>query len=122
MKRGMVVTFSVLLLCVSLASADLVIQRPREEKQKIMGQTVRSHTDTFVAQKRALAIASGLGSTCLGMYVFDEHGNCVAWDDVTAPQSSDDLAADWIPHETARFDVQIRNAGFESNTYNIALR
>ena len=122
MKRSIACSLFAALVCGALANADLVIQRPHEIDQKVAGLGVRSYADTFVAHKRAAVIASGIGKSCLGLYVFDAHGNCVAHDDYASAQTSDDLAADWIPPDTARYEVLIRNAGIDLNIYRIALR
>ena len=111
-----------LLLFVSLVNADLLSERKSEMEQPIPPLGVRSYVDTFKAHKRALVVVSGKGRTCLGLYVFDEHGNCVAKDDVTSPKTCDDLAADWIPIATSRYDVEICNAGLDLNSYEIAIR
>jgi len=125
MKRrllGCLLALVVLGLCVSLGSADLVTDRPPAEDQGVPPGGVRSYVETFKGNKRALVIASGKGDTCLGLYVFDAHGNCVAHDDLTTPQTSDDLAAEWFPAETARYDVEIYNGGTDKNVIRIAIR
>src|SRR5689334_1162504 len=58
----------------------------------------------FKGGERACVIALGNGRTYLGLYVYDAHGNCIAWDDEGRPRSRpgqtstvDDLAVDWFP-------------------------
>jgi hypothetical protein len=112
----------VLLLAFSVGHADLEKERAGEVEQISPALAIRSVYDTFKANKEARAIALGKGKTVLGLYVFDRHGNCVARDDVGSPRTSDDLAVVWIPTETTRYDVEIRNAGYETNIYQITLR
>jgi len=111
------------LFCGAWAQADLVLARRRESEQKVSAWGLRSFVDTFQGNKRAAALASGWGqATCLGLYVYDEYGNCVARDDITTPKTGVDLAADWVPAATARYDVEIRNAGYMPIEFDIALR
>ena len=65
---------------------------------------------------------SGTGeSSCVGLYVFDSQGNCVAHDDGVEAQTCDDLGVEWIPPVTARFSVEVRNAGVLPNVFQIVL-
>jgi hypothetical protein len=119
-----IMTGSVLavLFCVSLGSADLVKPREASKDLIIPAGVTRSFVEAFKKNERALAIASGRGKACLGLYVFDRDGNCVAKDDISAPSTSDDLIVEWYPTEEGRYSVELRNAGFESNPYQFALR
>ncbi|MSQ93460.1 MAG: hypothetical protein EXR98_02765 [Gemmataceae bacterium] len=114
-----------LLLCVSWSSAELVTPREPEGKKErvpISAFGVRAFVDTFKANEEAVAIASGIGDTCLGFYVFDAAGNCVAKDDVTHSNTGDDLHVRWVPAVETRYSVEVRNAGFDRNKFQIALR
>jgi hypothetical protein len=111
-----------LLVCVSLGSADLVDGRKFEPKEQILPMTARSTIAAFKADEAAQALVSGNGQACLGLYVFDANGNCVALDDQTAPQSCDDLGVEWIPNAASRYSVVVRNAGLEMNPYRLAIR
>lgn len=124
MKSRVVGSLLALLVCVSLGSADLISPRKREEVADIRGGTVLSYSDgTFEALKPAKAIALGGGRSCLGLYVFDAHGNCVARDDFsTESRTADDVWVEWIPITRARYDIEMRNAGNESNEYQLAIR
>ena len=77
---------------------------------------------TFKPNERALVIVSGNYQSCLGVYVFDSQGNCVAKDDTSDPQAADDLVTDWIPAEQARYSIEVRNAGMMPNSFQIAVR
>lgn len=76
----------------------------------------------FHGQQRALVIASGDGSSPLGLYVYDRHGNCVAWDEARAYVTRDDLAAEWVPPEAGLYLIEVRNAGWRTNSVTVAIR
>jgi hypothetical protein len=116
------ISLAIIFFCVSFAAADLVTPRKREAEQSVPPYSIRPYTDAFKKGELGRVIASGVGDTCLGVYVFDSQGNCVAWDDKSEARTGDDLYAEWIPGEQERFIVEIRNAGFESNTFRLALR
>lgn len=122
MRKIIACSVLTVLSCVSLGSADLVKARMGETKQMIPAGTTRSYVDTFKKHTRALATASGTGASCMGLYVFDSQGNCLAKDDLSASATADDLIVEWYPTEQGRFCVDLRNAGFENNQYQIVLR
>ena len=121
---------SLMLTCVCLASADLVTPRPAVKEQPISAMSLRAYTEAFRADEEARVIVSGDGSTILALYVFDADGNCVAKDDVPAPESSDDLFVEWVPASAGRYSVEMRNAGFavwrddktSVSTYTLGMR
>jgi hypothetical protein len=110
------------LLCVSFGSADLIKPRAAETRRVLLAGLTRDYVDTFKKNDRALAIVSGGGDSRMGLYVFDRMGNCLAKDDFSSPATGDDLIVEWYPSEEGRYCVALRNAGFEANTYRIALR
>jgi hypothetical protein len=109
-------------MVVSTTSAELETPEKLGPKTRISGMGVHSALRRFKANEAAQLIISGDGDTCLGVYVFDAHGNCVAKDDMTSPESSDDLTARWIPHEAAGFIVEVRNGGISPNGFEFLLR
>jgi hypothetical protein len=111
-----------ILLGVSIATAGLVLPRQRDVDQRIDGRRVLSYVEAFKANERALVIVSGSYNSCLGVYVFDAQGNCVARDDMSDPQTADDLITEWIPLEQARYSVEVRNAGVASNEFQMGMR
>jgi hypothetical protein len=77
----------------------------------------------FRAGERALVIATGNGRSPLTLYIFDPDGNCVAKDDVVEMRgSSDDVAVEWFPPETARYTVELHNVGFRANRVEMITR
>ena len=122
MRSILGVSLLTVLVCVSFSAADLVMPRKRDAEQVVPAYNIRAYSDTFRKSESARVIASGVGDSCLGLYIFDARGNCVAWDDKGDARTADDLFAEWIPAEQERFNVEVRNGGFEANTFRIALR
>ena len=110
------------LLCVSFGGAGLVKPRKPEVEEKIGPGVTRSYVEAFKKNEPARAIVSGSYQTCLRTYVFDSQGNCVAWDDFSSPKTADDLVVVWHPTEEAAYSIDVLNAGFDVNVYQIALR
>jgi hypothetical protein len=111
-----------ILACVSFSSADLVTPKKLGHGERILGMSTRATLEKFKADEWASVVVSGVGEACLGLYVFDARGNCVAHDDFTSPQASDDLTVEWIPADTTMFSVEVRNAGIGMDMYDLALR
>jgi hypothetical protein len=82
----------------------------------------RAFKITFKGGEPALVIVSGDGTTYMGLYVYDEHGNCVGKDDLGDKGSHDDLAVRWVPPRTARYRIEVRNFGALPNTFQLAKR
>jgi hypothetical protein len=110
------------LIGVSIGSADLETPERQGPKIGIPGMGTRATFRRFKANEEAQAIVSGDGDTCLGLYVFDANGNCVARDDLTAPESSDDLTVKWVPHVAAEYSVEVRNGSTNPNAFEFVLR
>jgi hypothetical protein len=98
-------------------------QSPLKLTPKIDG--LRSYVSSleFKGGERACAITIGDGRTFLGLYVYDKHGNCVAWDDEgQAKKTHDDLAAEWFPTQTGTYVVEVFNIGMLTNNCKVYLR
>jgi hypothetical protein len=122
MRKIVACSVLAVLLCVSLGSANIAKSRSGEVKQKIHAGMTRSYVDTFKKNEKAQAIAQGGGECCMGLYVFDSHGNCLAKDDLSSANTADDLIVEWYATEQGRYCVDLRNAGLETNVYQIALK
>ena len=120
--RTRILAVAVVLVCVSLGSADLVTPRNQVQQTGIPGLATRATIERFKVNEPAAVMVSGNSATCLGLYVFNAHGNCVAKDDRVSPQSSDDLAVEFIPSDIAPYSIEVRNGGFAVNVYSIAVR
>jgi hypothetical protein len=76
----------------------------------------------FKGGERASVIAIGKGTSNIGVYVYDNNGNCVAWDDIGRAESFDDMAVEWYPPQTGQYMVEVRNNGTRGNTCKIFVR
>jgi hypothetical protein len=72
----------------------------------------------FKGRERATVIVVGRGGTDLDLYVFDEQGNLVAWDD----SPLDACAVEWYPERPARYSIDIRNTGPNLGEADIVIR
>jgi hypothetical protein len=61
----------------------------------------------FKGGVRALVVVTGRLQTDADLYVYDDSGNVVAWDD----RPSGAGAAEWLPERTSGFTLEIRNSG-----------
>ncbi len=122
MRKLLVASILALLSIGPWLNAELVTPRMADPEQKIMGHGVRPYVDTFKANERAVALASGNGDSCLALYVFDSAGNCVAADDRSEPATADDCGVEWYPLAQAKYSLEVRNLGPQENTYKIRMR
>lgn len=72
--------------------------------------------------RRTVAIASGTGASLIELYVYDEDGNCVAWDDRVTKSFPDDVGAEWFPTRPAVYAVELRNGGGVANKVQLGIR
>ena len=113
----------VILLCVSVGSADLVTPRKVWLAGLVPGQGTRVVIERYKPNDAATVILSGNGdTTVLGLYVFDAEGNCVAKDDRTTLQNTVDLGLEWVPANTTPYYIEVRNAGVSEMSYKLVLR
>jgi hypothetical protein len=124
MKNGM------LALCVLLLAASLEVEgspvEPVGPRMDVVLAPYRRLVESriFAANQRANIIAIGRlrDGTFLGLYVYDVHGNCVAWDDLGNSSTRDDLAVEWFPMRTERYTNELRNLGAASNRLDLVIR
>jgi hypothetical protein len=122
MRRLVVLSGILLLGCVTLGSGAPVGGRAVPRQQGVEPYGRRSYVATFKGKERACVIVKGAGQTYLGLYVYDEHGNCVARDDRGSNNVKDGLAVEWFPLKTAPYTVEVRNFGPLVNSFSLALR
>src|SRR5262249_55415455 len=101
------------LVAISQGGPTVPIQQPKTEVRALGSQVFNVER---AGRQRACAIALGDGNTYVGLYVYDIHGNCVAWDDEGAVQTCDDVAVEWYPARNAVYQVEVHNSGLQPNT------
>jgi hypothetical protein len=77
------------------------------EAQEIRPYQTVSEQMKFRGGEMATVIASSQRGTDVDLYVFDEAGNLVAWDD----SPLDACAVEWLPERPARYAFVVRNTG-----------
>jgi hypothetical protein len=124
MRRLIVPVF----LGVLLASAAFVLGQGggrrggRVFQQAVLPYHALSIPATFPGGEIARVVASGTGQTYMGLYVYDAHGNCVAWDDLGNAMTKDDLAVQWLPPAAAPYRIEIRNYGPYPNVVTVSVQ
>jgi hypothetical protein len=71
----------------------------------------------FRGDELATVIASSRRGTDVDLYIFDEAGNLVAWDD----SPLDGCAVEWLPERTAGFAYVVRNTSPGQDTVEIVV-
>jgi hypothetical protein len=122
MRRSLVVASLVLLGWVTLGSGAPVEGPAVALKVGIEPYGRQSFPLTFKAGEQAKVIASGNQQTYLGLYIYDDQGNCVARDDMGDTRTRDDLAVEWYPPSTSEYTIEVRNFGPMANVFQIAFR
>jgi hypothetical protein len=123
MKNDML-ALAVLLLAVSLE----VEGSPVEPVKPRIGVTLPPYrrlveNRAFAGKERANVIAIGQdGASNLGLYVYDAHGNCVAWDDLGSSSTRDDVTVEWFPMHKERYTIELRNLGAATNRLDLVVR
>src|SRR5262245_50189630 len=110
-----------LLLATTDGQSDQVTSL-KMERVELAPQVSRNFTQEFQGEKRATALAMGIGASYLGLYVYDSQGNCVAWDDTGDLATCDDLAVNWLPREKAVYTIEVFNAGYLNNHCRVIMR
>jgi hypothetical protein len=123
MNKAAVTTGIMTLLCLAgLGGSSPVQPVPARPSSRDPGTSLLE-THTFKAKERACVIGVGqAGATFLGLYIYDEHGNCVTWDDIGTSSTKDDVAVEWFPTQTAPYTIEVRNFGMAANKLELAVR
>ena len=111
MKRMLTLLAAILALSVTDTGRGGPISPFKQETPHVAQLSSQTYMRTFRGGERANVMAIGTGATYMGLYVYDRHGNCVAWDDWGMPISRDDLSVDWYPRQTAPYMIEVRNSG-----------
>lgn len=88
---------------------------PERGASRVDAYSTNTHTVVFRGGECARVIVSGDGDTDLDLYVYDECGNRVAFDD----DCTDYCVASWVPRWTGRFTIRVVNRGSVYNRYTI---
>jgi hypothetical protein len=100
----------------SLGSATRgAVGGPREGIEVVAAQGTVTYKLPFRANEIATIFVSGDGSTDLDMYVYDENGILVGYDE----ENSDDCLVRLSPKWTGSFTIVVKNLGGQQNRYAI---
>ena len=84
---------------------------------RITDKVLGNHTDTWTIKFRggepAYVVVSGDGDTDLDLYVYDENGNLITYDN----DNIDDCVVSFNPRWTGNFYIKIKNLGRVYNRY-----
>jgi hypothetical protein len=73
-------------------------------------------------QEETRIIASGETALYLGLYVFDAHGNCVAFDDYAGTHVREDAAVIFVPPVQGAYTVEVRSFFGRDNKVRLVVR
>ncbi|GHU82020.1 hypothetical protein FACS189468_5690 [Spirochaetia bacterium] len=100
----------------SLGSATRgAVGGPREGVEAVAALSTMTYKLPFRAGQPATVFVSGDGSTDLDLYVYDENGNLIAYDE----DYSDDCLVRWNPRWTGSFIIVVKNLGRVWNRYTL---
>ena len=118
----LVCTLAILLAVAGASQGGLV--RPYDQTHNIVPLSSRDVALEFKGGERAFAKVQGDGKSYLGLYVYDVHGNCVAWDDRGMSLQPGNLEVEWFPTgpKDAVYVIEVRNTGLENNECKVAIR
>jgi hypothetical protein len=88
---------------------------PREGISSVVGGDSMIYKLPFRAGEPATVFVSGDGSTDLDLYVYDENGNLIGYDE----DYSDDAIVRWNPRWTGSFIIEVKNQGRKLNQFVI---
>jgi hypothetical protein len=122
MKRSMILTAAGALLLAASAGQGEPLTPVKQQLPQIPQLASQSYTVEFKGGQRAVVIASGDGSTYMGLYVYDAYGNCISWDDEGNLATKDDLAVDWYPRHNGVYTIEVCNCGPLTNPCKVIIR
>jgi hypothetical protein len=122
MKRLSLLLMTAALLGVTSAGHGGPVTPFKQQLPQIPQLASQTYVLEFKGGQRALVIASGDGSTFMGLYVYDALGNCIAWDDSGTRGTRDDLAVDWFPRHNGVYTIEVCNLGPRVNQCKVIIR
>jgi len=90
-------------------------QGPKQGRETVAASGSVFYTLPFQANQLAQVYVSGDGSTDLDVYVYDQNGNLVDFND----GYDDECLVRWVPKQTEQFTVVVKNLGRVQNRYTI---
>lgn len=88
---------------------------PRSGRDTVDANGVNRYQITFVGGLLAQVYVCGDGDTDLDLYVYDQNGNLIVYDEY----ADDECLVQWIPTRTGPFIIEIINLGRVYNKYSI---
>jgi hypothetical protein len=103
-------------LSVSVASTRGAVGGPKRGQDILGPRSSDSYTVAFVGGQLAQVYVCGSGTTDLDLYVYDQNGNLIGYDE----GYTDECFLQWVPRWTGNFILEVRNLGSYANRYVIA--
>lgn len=113
------------------ATSPVELQEPKLNAS-MQGYTALTSLVPCKGGERTIAIAATTSKqpVLLALYVFDPHGNCVAWDEYDdraasgegRRPSTDDVAVEWFAPAPATYTVELRDMSADSCVLQMAIR
>src|ERR1044071_1370376 len=88
----------------------------RSDSFRLFGRSIDTFNISFYGMEAASVAVVGDGDTDLDLYVYDQYGNLIAYDD----SRGDNCVVSWTPRFTGRFTIKVVNRGSVYNDYGIA--
>jgi hypothetical protein len=120
-RRGALGLLIVMAMVLTIGLASPVQHFTQKFNAKVVAYGNQCYVLPFKGHERANVTVVGKGSSYLGLYVFDRHGNCLCADDHAAPPNKDDCAVEWYPSRTESYLIEVRNLGPVENGFVIAM-
>jgi len=91
------------------------VSGPRQGTYYIYGGTADTYVVAFKKGILAEVAVAGAGYTDLDLYIYDENGNRITYDE----DYSDDCYVSWYPRWTGNYVIRVINRGSYTNAYTI---
>jgi len=91
------------------------VNGPRRGSYYIYGGTADTYVVAFKKGVLAEVAVAGAGNSDLDLYIYDENGNIITYDE----DYSDDCYVSWYPRWTGNYVIRVINRGSYTNAYTI---
>jgi hypothetical protein len=122
MKRFLILVTAATLLAVGGVGQGSPVSPVKALLPQVPQLASQTFAYEFKGEQLARVLAIGDGATYMGLYVYDIHGNCVAWDDNGSSATRDDLAVAWQPRQNGVFLIELCNCGVRVNQCKVVIR